>query len=172
MWRSNLQTHIVYIPEFELGISGYETCFQPLSHCACFPLGTSTGLLVIDRLVTVKSHTFLGPFGGHDDFANRSVAILRRLTEPSVTKSSRPPHGPQKGMTWWLSHSQTRILRRNSENSRKSQNFGIYGFQNFEKIDLMISINRLNRLNRKKSQNRLNRFFGHRINSSGTAVGI
>jgi len=160
-----LQNHIMHIPGLQLGISRYETCFQPASQCACWQLDKFEGLIVISRLVTVKSHTFLGPFGGHDDFANRSVAILRRLTEPSVTKSSRPPHGPQKGMTWWLSHSQTRILRRNSENSRKSQNFGIYGFQNFEKIDLMISINRLNRLNRKKSQNRLNRFFGQRINT-------
>ena len=145
-----LQSHFMHIPGVELGISRYETCFHPISHCACFQLDMPKGLLVISRLVTVKSHTFLGPFGGHDDFANRSVAILRRLTEPSVTKSSRPPYGPQKGMTWWLSHSQTRKLQRNSENSRKSQIFGIYDFQNFEKIDLMISINRLNRLYRKK----------------------
>ena len=35
----------------------------------------------------------------------------------------------------------------------------------------MISINRLNRLNRKKSQNRLNRFIGQRINNRHTEDG-
>ena len=50
-----------------------------------------------------------------------------------------------------------------SENLRSSKNSLV--IQNFQKIELKILSIRIIRIIRKKSQNRLNRFFGQRINS-------